>query len=557
MPSESDPPARAPVSGQPKSFLAFHGWIAPFVLIGLVLAVYFQTIGHGYFNIDDDNNIYNNPHVCAGLTPGGIVWAFTHFAVNRWAPLAILCSQFNWTVFGFWPGGHHLINMLLFAAGAVVLFYALVEMTGRWTRSFVLAAVFALHPLHVESVAWASGRNDVLCGFFAALTLLFYAKQARDPRWLWYSLTLAAYACGLMSKPAILTLPVALLALDVWPLKRLNSWRDLSVRLWEKVPLFILAAGSGILNVIGNENPIEPWPSLPLLERVGSSFFALIFYLAHILLPVGLGSYPYAENGPPAWQAMGALTLLVLISAPAYLLRARWPWLAAGWLWYGILLAPMIGLINVTGQIFADRYPYLAQLGIEWAVVWAVAEAADAWPQAWRTPLLAGLSGLALAALFAGSWIQTTYWTDNMTYWRHSIELYPDSAIARINYGIMLGQKGDRDGAIQQYLLGLETNPGYADGHLVLGEALIRNGRLAEAAGHLQKAIRLRPYSARAYEDLGAILFRTGYREEGLAVFRAGLKNDPGDEVVRHDMLQLLMMTGKTSEEAERLLDGP
>jgi tetratricopeptide (TPR) repeat protein len=557
MPFEPEPPTSPQISAQAKSSFAFRGWIASLVLIALVFAVYIQTIGHGFFNIDDDNNIYYNRHVTAGLTLEGFAWDFTHFAVNRWAPLAILCSQFNCTVFGLWPGGHHLVNMLLFAAGAVALMYALVEMTGHWTRSFVLAALFALHPLHVESVAWASGRNDVLCGLFSVLTLLFYSKQAHHPRWLWFSLTLAAYACGLMSKPAILTLPVGLLVLDAWPLKRLNSWHDLGVRLWEKTPLFLLAAGSGILNVIGNENPIEPWPALPLLERVGNSFVALIFYLDHILLPLGLGCYPYAENGPPEWEVLGALALLVAISALAYVLRGRWPWIAAGWLWYGILLAPMLGLFNVTGQIFADRYPYLAQLGIEWALVWTVAEAAAAWPQTWRKPLLAALSGLVLAALFAGSWVQTTYWADNMTYWRHSIAVYPDNAVARVNYGMLLYLKGDTDDAIQQYLSGLETNPNYADAHLVLGETLVRKGRLAEGAGHLQKAINLRPYSGRAYEDLGAVLYHTGHQKEGIAVFRAGLKNDPGEEILRHDILTYLTTTGMTSEEARRLLDGP
>jgi tetratricopeptide (TPR) repeat protein len=552
-----NPPTKAPDPVPAMSFFAFRGWTAPLLLIALVFGVYFQTIGHGFFTGDDDKNIYANPHVRAGLTPEGIAWAFTHFAVNRWAPLAVLCSQFNCTIFGLWPGGHHLVNMLLYAAGVVVLFYALAEMTGLWNRGFVVAAIFALHPLHVESVAWASGRNDVLCGLFSSLMLLFYAKQARHPRWLWYSLTIIAYACGLLSKPAILTLPVGLLILDAWPLHRLNSWRDLGVRLWEKAPLFILATGAGILNLLGNERPVEPWPALPLLERVGNSCIAYIFYLDHIFLPRGLGSYPFAENGAPAWQTIGALALLLLISAVVYFLREGRPWLVAGWLWYGILLAPMVGLFSVVGQLFADRYPYLAQLGIEWAVVWTVAEAASAWPQAWRKPLLPALSSLTLAALFAGSWIQTTYWADNMTFWRHCLDSYPDSATARITYGMLLARGGDNDGAIREYQRVLEAHPNYADGELLLGTALMQERRLPEAVEHLQKAIRLRPYDGLAYMHLGSILFATHHPNEGLAAFRAALKNDPGAEGLRESLIYLLTTTGKTSAEAQRLLDGP
>ncbi len=345
----------------------------------------------------------------AGLTLAGVKWAFTHVLVGHWHPLTVIVLMLDRQLFGFWAGGYHLVNIALHAACVVLLFCALLEMTGAIWRSAFVAALFAIHPLRVESVVWVSECKDVLSGLFFMLTLLAYVRYARQPRSMGrYAMVLLWFTLGLLSKPMLVTLPCVLLLLDYWPLARLRSPSQFPGLLWEKMPLFALSALSSIAAIFalnyGEHPPITTYPA--------NAPIGYTAYLWKTIYPVNLAlPYPLPVGGTPGWQTFDALLLLAAITAGVYYLRRRQPFLITGWLWYLGILVPVIGVMQTGNQAYADRYSYLPQIGLFIAVTWMAAEWAGG--ARVRRTVLGVLAALILCALAAAGWRQVTYWRDD------------------------------------------------------------------------------------------------------------------------------------------------
>ena len=350
--------------------------------------VFGQTVRHEFINCDDDQYVYENPQVARGFTAQGIVWAFTHFHSANWHPLTWLSHMLDCQLYGLnHPGGHHLTNVLLHAASAILLFLVLRQMTGDlWPSAFV-AALFAIHPLHVESVAWVAERKDVLSGLFFMLTLAAYVGYARRPfSLLRYLLVTVLFALGLMAKPMLVTLPFVLLLLDYWPLGRIGAavpqspqqarlprQSSLALRrvLLEKLPWLVLTAASCVVTRFAQQTALVSTERLPLPSRIANALVSYVAYLGQFFYPVGLAVlYPYPQSTLPIWKIVGALLLLVGISLAVLACRRKCPYLLVGWLWYLGMLVPVIGLVQVGDQSMADRYTYLTQIGLYIALAW-------------------------------------------------------------------------------------------------------------------------------------------------------------------------------------------
>ncbi len=333
-------------------------------LAAITFAVFGQTAGFGFVNYDDNDYVYDNPVVARGLTLKGIVWAFSCHASN-WHPLTWLSHELDCQLYGLNPSGHHLTNVLLHTATVIALFLVLRQMTGALWRSAFVAAVFAIHPLRVESVAWVAERKDVLSGLFFMLTIGAYVRYARRP---WsparYGLVVLLFALGLMCKPMLVTLPVVLLLLDYWPLQREES-RKLSGLVLEKLPLLALSAASCVVTLLAQNGAIQSTELYSMPMRYANALVSGMVYLGQMVWPAGLAVfYPYPHNGLPAWEVALAGMLLAGLSAGAWGRRRKQPWLLVGWLWYLVMLLPVVGVIQVGGQAHADRYTYLPQIGI-------------------------------------------------------------------------------------------------------------------------------------------------------------------------------------------------
>ena len=371
------------------------------LLLLAVIAVFGQTASHDFVNFDDNDYVYENRHVRGGLTGEGTAWAITAYHAGNWHPLTWLSHMLDCQLYGLKPGGHHLTNVLLHAAAAVLLFLALRRMTGALWPSAWVAAVFAIHPLRVESVAWVAERKDVLSGLFFMLTLWFYARYAERPAsWGRYLLVVASFALGLTAKPMLVTLPFVLLLLDYWPLGRLRS--HLRLRTGSSPPPLDRRedplVGSGCGFVPGNarrpaQDHAVAWSNWPFPGRVANAAVAYVAYLGKMFYPAGLAVlYPLPKGPPPAWEVVAAVAVLLAISTAVFVARRKCPYLLFGWLWYLGTLVPVIGLVQVGNQAMADRYTYLTQIGLYAAIAWGAAH----WP--------------ALGPIVVGRWRPSRRW---------------------------------------------------------------------------------------------------------------------------------------------------
>src|SRR2546421_11526812 len=390
-------------------------WLAVgicFSLMVLVWLVFGQTLWHDFVNYDDPRYVYENTKITGGLSISGTAWAFTHIHSMNWHPLTTISHMLDCQLYGVKAGGHHFTNVLLHSIAAMLLFIALLEMTGAFWRSAFVAAVFAIHPLHVESVAWIAERKDVLSGVFFMLTLLAYVCYVRSPRVGHYLVVIFAFACGLMSKPMLVTLPFVLLLLDYWPLARIKG--QFGKRVLEKIPLIALSGVSSFITFLVQKGAVGRAEDLPILERINNAVISYVLYIWQMLWPVNLAVfYPHPENRLPLWEIVSCLLLLIRITAAAILLRKQRSYLITGWFWYLGMLVPVIGLVQVGWQGHADRYTYLPQIGLYLALTWAVADMTALYQH--RRVALSTAAILIIAALSSGAWIQTSYWRDSET----------------------------------------------------------------------------------------------------------------------------------------------
>ncbi len=592
--------------------------------ICLLLAVvtvlcYWPMVHHDFISLDDPYYVLDNPHVTSGLTWPGLLWAFSSGYSANWHPLTWVSHMMDCSLYGLDAGGHHSTNLVFHVADVLLLFLLFCRMTGAVWRSALVAALFAWHPLHVESVAWASERKDVLSTFFFLLTLAAYIRYTQEsdkaaeqesgvrsqesessiqpqvsssqslrtdqtglsgspvsiqpqvssaqssarstlhaPRF--YALALLFFALGLMSKPMLVTVPFVLLLLDYWPLQRLqlsscsapstlHAPRCPLQRLFlEKAPFLVLAGASSVVTFLVQKvgGAVSSLETTPLHLRIANALLAYALYLSKTLWPVNLSCiYPYSWHLPLGGVLAAALLLLLL--SGWFVVHARnHRFLLVGWLWYLGTLVPTIGLIQVGAQAMADRYMYIPSIGLFIIIAWGLDALLGAWPPKPRA--LAAAAALALAACFACTRTQLSYWQDSHTLFRHAIVATTDNYIAYDALGIALDRLGKNDAALVCYFEAARLRPDNAEAQYELGTALMKQGRLEEAIGHFTNALDSKPTFAHAHNNLGTAFYEQGKLDEAAAYFRKAAMLTPDDPQIYYNLGEVLTAQTKLDE---------
>jgi Flp pilus assembly protein TadD len=494
-------------------------------LIAITWAVFGQTFHHQFINYDDPLYVYDNPHVRAGLNWHGIAWAFTHVHSQNWHPLTTISHMLDCQLLGLNPGAHHLVNVFWHSVAAVLLFLLLAELTDSvWASAFV-AAVFAVHPLRVESVAWIAERKDVLSGTFFMLTLLAYARWTQKPTVARYLTMSTLFACGLMSKPMLVTTPLILVLLDYWPLNRFGK-SSFAKLLIEKIPLFALSAGSVVATLWAQNFALGSTDFLPLKWRITNSVFSYFEYVRQMFWPVDLiPFYVHPENRLETWRLAIALVFLVAVTVIAVVRRRRNPYFIVGWLWYLIMLVPVIGIVQVGLQGHADRYTYLPQIGLYIALVWLICDLTKSLRA--QKMILGSVGLIIVGTLSVLSAKQTTYWRDTETLWQHTLAVTPDSDVADTGLGGILFARGQIDDAIDHFEHALRLRDGNVAAHFGLARALSTERKTDPAIFHLRKALAIQPDYIGANNDLGVLLASKGEIKEAITAWRQTLSFDP------------------------------
>lgn len=551
----------------------------------ITAAVFGPSVTYKFIPYDDGAYVFDNPDVVRGLSARTVRWAFTHSELYLWTPLTTISHMLDCQIFGLHPWGHHLTNVLLHIATVIALFLVLRRMSGSlWPSAFV-AALFAIHPLRVESVAWVAERKDVLCGLFFMLTLGAYVHYVRKRSLPRYLAVMAFFALGIMAKQMIVTLPCVLLLLDYWPLDRFKPPRiSVFLRLLaEKVPLFALTAASCYQSFAERNSVAAAVPGLHQFSwlRIENALVSYIIYIGKMLFPVDLAVYyPYPES-IPAWQALGALVLLAGISIAAFALRKTHPAFFTGWFWYLGMMAPVIGFVPLGKEGHADRYTYLPQIGLAIAIAWEVARFSESWRH--RGEILSFATALSLAALTSLAARQAGYWHDGVVLWEHALSCTPDNGVARNylgnslqyetrdidgaaaefgkaialsphyaepenNLGLILLGENDVDGALVHFQKALNIDSGHVEARGNLAIALIKKNRIDEAIVQLEMLVRFKPNRPDVYNNLGFALQQKGDIDGAIAQFRKALDIKPDFIDARESLGSALLMKGMPRE---------
>ncbi len=569
-PKRTNPvPAARSVAGQMRKVFSQSPesrWLVFIICVALAAitcAVFGQTRQFDFVNYDDNACVYENPAVTHGLSAAEIISVFSHYHYGNWIPLATVSHMVDWQFFGANAGGHHLTNVLLHAASVVVLFLVLRRLTGALWRSALVAAVFAVHPLHVESVAWVSERKDVLSGLFFMLTLAAYVRYVRSPKSLFnYSIVLLLFALGLLSKPMLVTLPFVLLLLDYWPLHRFapaasaekiksgGALKNLSVParlVVEKIPLLLLSVVSCVTTFQAQSPTVQSLQTVSFPLRLENAVVTGVIYLGQLFYPAHLAAfYPYPVNGLPLYQVIAALILLVAISLAAFLWRRQRPYFFVGWLWYLIMLAPVIGIVQVGMQARADRYTYLPQIGLCILIVWLVAQAGARLSH--QRALLGLGAGLGLAALMITAHTQAAHWRDSKSLWTHALAVTQNNSVAQDNLGLFLFRHGQADSAISHFQIALQIHPEDDSAENNYGLALVNQGQVDAAAVHFQKAVKFNPDNDDAQNNFGNILYMNGQVDAAIGHYQKALQVNPNYAKAANNLGLALASKGRMDE---------
>jgi tetratricopeptide (TPR) repeat protein len=534
------------------------------LLIAATLPVYWQVNNHAFINYDDDKYVTENSHVQRGLGADSIAWAFTSGHAQNWHPLTWLSHMLDCQLFGLNPGPHHLASVFFHIVNAVLLFFVLKRATSALWPSAAVAALFALHPLHVESVAWVSERKDVLSTFFWILTMWAYIKYAEYANIGRYLLVVILFALGLMAKPMLVTLPIVLLALDYWPLRRMQAGDGVDSRrcrmaqrlLAEKIPLFVLAAMSCVVTFLVQQSggAVASLVHYPFGGRIANALVVYIAYLWKMVWPVHLAVfYPYPGSIP--WgKTAAACVALVLISAFAIKNARRRPYLIIGWLWYVVTLVPVIGIVQVGGQAMADRYTYVPLIGIFIIICFGVPDVASRWRSS--RPALGAVTIAVLAVLTVMSWFQVRRWKDSVTLFRHALEVTTDNYMAHTNLGAALKDQGKSDEALNHYVKAVSIAPDFAEARFNLGNAMSEQGRFDEAIGHYAEALKSSPDWARLHNNLGIALAERGRLDDAIEHYSRAITLEPDYAEARHNLGLVLKAQGRFEEALGQYLEG-
>jgi len=521
------------------------------VLFFGTLLLFSRAVGNRFLDCDDPDYVTQNAHVQAGLTWAGVDWAFTSSAAANWFPLTWLSHMLDWQLFGNDPRGHHAVNILWHALNAVVAFLALRRLTGAFWTSAASAALFAWHPLRVESVAWVAERKDVLSGFFGLLTLWAYAayaekrRERRSGARSFYALALAAFATGLLCKPMLVTLPCLLVLLDWWPLRRIGPAEKLSSLLLEKAPFFLLTIVSCVITYRVQQAGNAVVESLGLGARLANAVVSVACYLGKFSWPVNLAvGYPIPDHQPGATVA-GATVLVLTMTGVALWQWRRRPWLLVGWLWFLGMLVPVIGIVKVGLQAMADRYTYLPILGWQLALLWTLSELA--WPSVVRR-FVPALIGVVLAGCAARTWDQLGVWRDSRALYEHALAVTKDNYLAHSYLATTLLNEGRFDEAAAHLQRAIEIRPDYAAAHHRLGVAVEKAGRTDDALRIYTDLLRIRPNHADAHYSIGIILLNRNQPAEAITHFRATLSSEPDSDPALVALGMALARQGRIEE---------
>jgi protein O-mannosyl-transferase len=513
---------------------AHRGWLTIgicVILAGLTWLVFGQTLWNDFINYDDPRYVYENTKITGGLTISGIAWAFTHIHSMNWHPLTTISHMLDCQLYGLNAGWHHFTNVLLHTLAAILLFLALQQMTNAVWRSAFVAAVFAIHPLRVESVAWVAERKDVLSGVCFMLTLLAYVYYTRAPSLSRYLAVALVFALGLMSKPMLVTLPFVLLVLDYWPLRRIGgrgsgAGRQLLIPVLEKIPLIALSAVSSVVTFLVQKGAVGWTEDLPILERINNAAVSYVLYIWQMFWPMNLAVfYPHPENRLPLWEIISSLLLLICITTVAITLRKKRPYLITGWLWYLGMLVPVIGLVQVGWQGRADRYTYLPQIGLYIAITWAVADLTSLWRR--QRTILSAAAILVIGALSLCAWVQTSYWRDSETLFRHALAVTANNDVAENNLGIVFLRQGKVNEAISLLQTAVDLRPDNSPAHENLAKALLQKGQVADALIHYRKLLELQPDNIEVHNIVGTVLIQQGRVGDGVEEWQKVLAVQP------------------------------
>jgi Flp pilus assembly protein TadD len=518
-------------------------------LVAITWVVFGQTLRFPFVSFDDPGYVTANRAVRAGLSLSGMGWAFTHVSNANWHPLTIISHMLDCTIFGQNAGGHHFTNVLLHSLAVLLLFGVLRNLTGATWRSAFVAALFAIHPLRVESVAWVAERKDILSGIFFFLIVGAYARYARSPSVLRYVVVALLFALGLLCKPMLVTVPFVLLLVDYWPLGRFSNKGPGLARLFlEKLPLLALSGLSSLATVLAQQETIAAMQRLTMSARIANALVAVAIYIRQMFLPIGLAVlYPHPNKNLPPWEVFSALTIVLAITAAAWMQRRKRPYGLTGWLWYLIMLLPVIGIVQVGLQAHADRYTYLPQIGLYILVTWLAVDLTSRWRS--RRIILATLGGVVVVALAATAFVQTMYWRDSFVLWMHAAEVTKNNDTAEAALSALYLKEGDLANAISHAQTEVQIRPNSDEGHSRLGIALFREGRRAEALSEFRKVEQLRPNYPDVHYNLGTILLEENRLDEAIEEFRHeeqspqekvdpnDMRRDPGGEKYRDEAL--------------------
>ena len=518
-------------------------------------AVYSQVQDHEFINYDDDKYVTNNEYVKAGFTRDSVGWALTTSYNSNWHPMTWFSHMLDAQLFGPNPKGHHLTNLLFHIANVLLLFLVLLRMTGALWQSGFVAALFALHPLNVESVAWVAERKNVLSTFFWLLTMWAYIRYAQKTNLKRYSLVILFFAMGLMSKPMLVTLPFVLLLLDYWPLRRLQSDRRTAISrlVYEKIPLLVLVAGSVVttLTVQKMGGALGSLNAFPIQERVINALVSYWLYLQKMIWPGGLAIfYAHPENTLSVWKGLATAALLALVTTAAIRLARRAPYFAVGWFWYLGTLIPVIQLVQTGSIAMADRYAYVPLIGIFIIIAWGLPELLAKWRL--RSRILTITAGIWIPTLMLMTWNQVSHWKNSITIFSHAIEVtdiaYPDFLLAHNNLANALLAEGRTGKAISHYKMAINLMPDYAVNHNHLANALFAEQKTEEAISHYKTAVKLLPDYATAHYNLGFALMKEKKTGEAIFHFKMAIQLEPNNTNAHSNLGNALLAEQKTKE---------
>jgi tetratricopeptide (TPR) repeat protein len=600
MPAKSAPPrknkksAAPPPEPTPREILPRKtlNLLIALALTLLTLAVFWQVRNHEFVNYDDNDYITDNYMVKRGLTWGGVWWAFSRSHANNWHPLTWLSHMLDWQLFGWNAGGHHLMQVALHLANTVLLFFLLQRMTGGVWRCAFVAALFAVHPLHVQSVAWASERKDTLSTLFWLLTMWTYWSYAHRPDFRRYALVLGLFALGLMAKPMLVTVPLVLLLTDYWPLYRIREGKKkdhrlpLSKLVWEKTPMFAITVISSVVTFLAQlKETVVSTEKLPLYERTANAITAYSHYIIQLFWPGKLAMlYPISLH-IPLWKVIGSLTFLIVVTTLVLKYGPKHRYLTFGWFWYLITLVPVIGFVQVGSQAVADRYTYVPYIGLFVIIAYGVGELVEKlnihrvflWP--------AAAGALTACALYA--YENVGYWKNSEILLRHTLEVTPDNCLVHNNYAITMDQKGNmqeaikhyeealrikydfpevhnnlgaaydkigkHDEALPKYLKALELKPEYPDALFNTAASYRLRGKIDDAITYYKRALDLKPDYLGANFDLAGIYFSRNQFSDAIRHYEAALDVNPHSAEARNNLACALVAAGKPDEALAQL----